>query len=292
MNKDIKAFLRYLELEKEASFNTVLAYRGDLEQFQCFANCFLKKESVRSKDITRKVLLAYFESLSDKLAPSTIARKFATIRSFFQFLASEGSILVDPTIDLSAPNTPRTFAKPLSEQNISKLFEQPDLETPEGIRDLAILQLMYSNGLKVSEVVGLNLDNLGENLSYLNCPNRKFICRIIPLNKETSVALENYLTNSRPNFVKDRKEEALFVGRRAERLTRQAMWLRINFYSKRAQIKGVCPQTLRHTFAMQLISNGAPLKKVQELLGHTNPTVTTALYSSLKLVRNQYLVEQ
>ena len=201
-----------------------------------------------------------------------MARKVAAVKSFFSYLTAEGIVPVDPTETLSSPRVGKTLPKALTVQEIDELLEQPrKRSTPEAKRDKAMLELLYATGMRVSELVGLNLDSieLRNNRATVRCVGKAGKERLIPIHEQAVHALRVYLQEGRPELCRSKREKGLFINRRGERLTRQGFWLILKNYAKASNIPSdVTPHTLRHSFATHMLRGGAPLRSVQELLGH------------------------
>lgn len=283
MDEGIKHFLKFLTVEKGASENTIAAYRNDLQQFAQYLRG--RKKSLAWGKVTRSDVVNYLLELKDKAyAETTVARKLAAIKSFFAFLSGEGLIQRDPTENLPAPRIGKALPKYLTPEQVDELLEQPNRRSgPEAKRDRAMLELLYATGMRVSELVALNLDDvsLEPGASHVRCLGKGAKERIIPIHEQAVQALEVYICEARPLFVRGRNEPALFVNRRGERLTRQGFWLILKMYARDAHLGAdVTPHTLRHSFATHLLRGGTPLRNVQELLGHANIS-TTQIYTYL-----------
>lgn len=278
MNQYIESFLRYMK-EKGAPDNTTAAYRTDLLQLGTFVASH-NGQPLRWDQVDRIQLAAYVLELGEKYADATIARKIATTRSFFEYLSAEGLVHPNPAETLASPRVVRSRPKPLSITQIDELLEQPmKRTTPEALRDRAMIELMYAAGLRNSELVALNVDDVNMAGPYICCQGRGKE-RTVPIHEQAAAAVQSYLNDGRSVLVKKRQESALFVNRRGQRLTRQGFWLILKQYAKAARIDiPVTPHTLRQTFADHLLRGGAPLRNVQELMGHANIS-TTALYQS------------
>lgn len=284
------AFLTFLQVEKGASSNTIAAYRNDIYQFVTFCSGLpangkppMKQRNWRQVD--KALILTFLADLQAKgYSPATVARKIAAVKSFFSFLTAEGIVPIDPTETLSSPRVGKTLPKPISPEQVDELLEQPLLRnTPEAKRDKAMLELLYASGMRVSELVSLDVDNVSLNPEhlYVRCMGKGFKERTIPIHEHAAEAVAIYLNESRPRLVGARRETALFVNRRGERLTRQGFWLILKTYARSANIGAtVTPHTLRHSFATHMLKGGAPLRNVQELLGHANIS-TTQVYTQL-----------
>ena len=283
MDESVSQFLQFLAVEKGASNNTIAAYRNDIQQFAGF--CVGRRNGRGWADINRAVILEYMQDLQVKrYAEATVARKVAAVKSFFGFLTAEGLIPQDPTESLSSPRVGKTLPKPITPQQVDELLEQPlRRRTPEAKRDKAMLELLYATGMRVSELVSLNLESIQvqPDGAHVRCVGKGSKERSIPIHEHAAEALATYLTEARHLLVRHRGERALFVNRRGERLTRQGFWLILKGYAQAAGISAhVTPHTLRHSFATHMLKGGAPLRNVQELLGHANIT-TTQVYTQL-----------
>lgn len=284
MDVHIGHFLTFMSVEKGASGNTVAAYKNDLQQFDSFVTSLNGNGKPREWDkAERELIVEYLLTLRKKnYAEATVARKVAALKSFFQYLQAEGTIRGNPAESLESPRVGRSLPKPLSVTQVDELLEQPmKRNTPEARRDRAMLELLYAAGLRVSELVSLNVEDLNMSGPYVRCMGKGSKERTIPIHEQAAAAVAAYLDDGRAALVKARKENALFVNRRGERLTRQGFWLILKQYAKEANIPSpVTPHTLRHSFATHMLRGGAPLRNVQELLGHANIS-TTQVYTQV-----------
>ena len=284
MDIHIGHFLTFMSVEKGASGNTVAAYKNDLQQFDSFMTSINGNGKARDWDTAQRDLIVdYLLTLRKKnYAEATVARKVAALKSFFQYLQAEGTIRGNPAESLESPRVGRSLPKPLSVTQVDELLEQPlKRNTPEARRDRAMLELLYAAGLRVSELVSLNVDDLNMSGPYVRCMGKGSKERTIPIHEQAAAAVVAYLDDGRATLVKARKENALFVNLRGERLTRQGFWLILKQYAKEANISSpVTPHTLRHSFATHMLRGGAPLRNVQELLGHANIS-TTQVYTQV-----------
>ena len=286
MEDQVQQFLSFMAVEKGAAANTISAYRNDLGQFRQFVDTTGGNGRAEPwTHVDQPLLQQYITSLRARdYADATVARKVAAVKSFFNYLTAEGLVPNDPTESLSSPRVGKTLPKALSVREVDELLEQPrKRSTPESKRDRAMLELLYATGMRVSELVALNLDSieLHNNRATVRCLGKGSKERLIPIHEQAVHALRIYLQQARPELARSRREKALFINRRGERLTRQGFWLILKNYAKAANIPNdVTPHTLRHSFATHMLRGGAPLRSVQELLGHANIS-TTQVYTQL-----------
>ena len=285
MREEVNGFLNYLAVEKGFSENTLAAYRNDLCQLADFAGEELAKPGVAPSwgNFSRQGMLAYMLNLKERgYAATTVARKTAASRSFFGFLVAEGIIKSDPTANMSAPSVGKALPKPISISQVRTLLEQPaKLDTAEAKRDRAMLELLYASGMRISELVSLNVDDVDIEGGYVRCFGKGHKERIIPIYEQAARLVENYVEGVRPKLARGKKETALFLNPRGERLTRQGFWQKLKEYARMAEFDvSISPHTLRHSFATHMLSGGADLRAVQELLGHVNIS-TTQVYTHL-----------
>ncbi|MFC2047270.1 site-specific tyrosine recombinase XerD [Chloroflexota bacterium] len=285
MKEDIDRFLRYLEVEKGFSLNTCLAYHNDLYDLANFAGKEAAKQgSISSWDgFSRQGMLSYLLYLKEKsYVATTLARKVAAAKSFFKFMVAEGIIKDNPTQNVGSPKVGKSLPKPISISQVRRLLEQPVVQTkPEAKRDTAILQLLYASGMRVSELVSLNLDDVDIRGGYVRCFGKGRKERIIPIAPRAASTVEEYMKEAHPRLAHGKNEQALFLNARGERLTRQGLWQILKEYAKAAELDAdITPHTLRHSFATHMLSGGADLRAVQELLGHANIS-TTQVYTHL-----------
>jgi integrase/recombinase XerD len=284
MDDHVGHFLNFLSVEKGASGNTIAAYKNDLAQFDSFVVELKGNGRPREWELLeRSLIIDYLVKLKARnYAEATVARKVAAIKSFFGYLTAEGIIRNNPAENLESPRVGRSLPKPLSVTQIDELLEQPiKRNTPEAKRDRAMLELLYATGLRVSELVALDVNDVNLHGSYVRCMGKGSKERTIPIHEQAASAVKDYLDEGRPPLVKARREDALFVNRRGERLTRQGFWLILKQYAKEANIEAhVTPHTLRHSFATHMLKGGMNLRQVQELLGHANIS-TTGVYTQV-----------
>lgn len=290
MERLLKEFIYFLSVEKGLSSNTLESYQRDLRKFFLF----LQGKNISDvKNISRAVITDYLGEQKEKgLAPSTLNRNLASIRSFYQFLLKEQFITENPSLELEAPRTEKKLPRVLSFREVELLLEQPETENKIGLRDKAMLELLYATGIRVSELVSLNVNGVNTKMGFIKCNGKGNKERIIPLGSVAIRSIREYLKNSRPKILKARDEKALFVNQQGKRLTRQGFWKILKKYAHKAGIQmDITPHTLRHSFATHLLENGADLRSVQEMLGHAD-IATTQIYthvarSKIKEVYNQ-----
>jgi integrase/recombinase XerD len=285
MDDTIAQFLNFLAVEKNASHNTISAYKNDLSQFQLYL-----EESGRGSDgswcdIGNENVIGFVEFLRERsYKDATVARKVAAVKSFFGFLAAEGVVETDPTEQLKSPQVGKTLPRALSVEEVDELLEQPARrKTSEAQRDKAMLELLYATGLRVTELVSLDVADIAleSDPVTVRCLGKGERERVLPLPPRAVDELRQYIFKVRTRLVRNRKESALFVNRRGERLTRQGFWLILKNYAREAKLdKGITPHTLRHTYATHMISGGMPLRNVQDALGHASIS-TTQVYTQL-----------
>ncbi len=271
MEKQIKLFLKFIETEKKLSNNTLQSYRRDLQQFQDYLN----ENSIRYTHVHEEHIKNYIEELQ-KIGkkPSTISRCIASIRSFYQFLVRKSKVKEDPTEKIQSPKIEKRVPSVLTSKEVELLLEQPDDVDLKGIRDKAMLEFAYATGMRVTEIISLNMDDIHIDEGYVVCKNGSKQ-RTIPLGKMCEKALTEYIDHARNALIKRDNEKALFVNINGRRLTRQGFWKIIKYYKEQAHIeKDITPHVLRHSFATHLLQNGADLKAIQTMLGHSDISST------------------
>ena len=292
MNKSVEAFLNYMTVERGVSPNTVAAYRNDLCQLVEFLEDRDSGDNgggwdgLDPQDLASYVLQLHERGYSD----TTRARKVASARSLFAFLTEEGIVSKDPTENLSFPRVGRSLPEALTEEEAEALLSAPAGDAPEAIRDRAMLELLYATGMRVTELVSLDLRDIDLDQSFVRCFGKGSKERLIPIHPQAGEAVMAYMEYGRPKLAKKRSGLAAFLNRRGDRLTRQGFWLLLRRLARRAGLqRKITPHTLRHTFATHLLHGGAPLRNVQELLGHASIT-TTQVYTHLtsEHVRSEY----
>jgi integrase/recombinase XerD len=286
MKEYIDSFLKYLSVEKGFSKNTEEAYRNDLTQLMKYVTeDSSKKGEIPSWDgFDRQKMLAYMLYLNEQgYASTTKARKIAAAKSFFKFLTDEHKVEINPTENIASLKVGRALPKPISVAQARRLLDEPNKgTTPEAKRDKAMLELLYASGMRVSELVALDVEHVDTKGGFVRCIGKGNKERMIPVYPRASQATAEYISEARPKIVQHNvKEKALFLNVRGERLTRQGLWQILKGYAKSAGIDvEVTPHTLRHSFATHMLNGGADLRMVQELLGHANIS-TTQVYTHL-----------
>lgn len=279
MQRAIEAFLYFLQVEKGFSPHTVASYCCDLRQFKSYLNSI----SVNSWwELSRDNILGYIYFLQKKRkAPATVARQVATLKSFCRFLQEEGFINDNPAATLDTPRVGRRLPRVLSLGEVDDLLNRPAVTVEIGLRDRAMLELLYATGLRVSELLSLNVGDINLEEGYLRCMGKRSRERMVPVSQLACEFVGEYLRKVRSRLVRGREEPALFVNHRGRRMTRQGFWKIIKRYAREAGIdKPIAPHVLRHSVATHLLENGADLRAVQEMLGHAS-IATTQIYTHL-----------
>jgi integrase/recombinase XerD len=297
MDEGVRGFLGFLTVEKGFSNNTLDAYGNDLGQFAGF----VRKRAAGGDDsridwqqADRSLLLDYMVDLRERsYAPATMARKVAAVKSFFNFLVGEGTLEKNPAEGLTGPKVGRALPKAISVAEVEALLEQPDKAvTPEAKRDKAMLELLYATGMRVTEMVSLNVRDVNLKAGFVRCFGKGSKERIIPIHNRAVRAVKNYLDDARVSLLGATSETALFLNRRGQRLTRQGIWLILKGYARKADIgTEMTPHVLRHSIATHLLHSGKmSLRELQELLGHANIS-TTQVYTHLTNERLRQVYE-
>lgn len=288
MQKQLDHYSNYLAVEKGLAKNTLESYRRDLNKFLSF----IKKQGIsKPHDVNRDALNGFLAELKKNgHATSTISRCVASIRSFFNYLLQEGIIEQNPALELESPRIEKKLPHVLSTKEINQLLDQPLPGKHNGLRDKAMLELLYASGIRVSELVSLNVTDFDARVGYLRCRGKGMKERIVPIGSVAVNYVNDYLKKSREKLLKNNGETALFVNQHGNRLTRQGFWKILKKYARKCDIKGdITPHTLRHSFATHLLENGADLRSVQEMLGHSDIS-TTQIYTQItrKKIREVY----
>ncbi len=278
MEKQINEFISYLHNVKKTSDNTALSYRRDLNKLNRYFSEHNKKDI---REVTREDLYAYFLYMEEQnFAAATVSRNVASIKAFYHYLSKEGIVEEDISDVLKAPKIKKKMPEILSTEEVIRLLEQPSGESPKEIRDKAMLELLYATGIRVTELITLTLSDVNLQMGFIVCKdgNKE---RMIPFGKEAKNALFRYFKEAREVMVDDIKSDILFVNCSGQPMSRQGFWKLIKFYAKKAGIEeDITPHTLRHSFAAHLVENGADLRSVQEMLGHSDIS-TTQVYANM-----------
>ena len=271
MEKKIKLFLEFLQKDKKLSNNTLQSYKRDITQYESYIN----EENLQYLKVTKEDIKNYLENLKNiGKKTSTISRNLASIRSFYQYLVRTKKIKEDPTEGIQSPKVEKRVPSVLSSKEVELLLEQPKAVDLKGIRDKAMLEFAYATGMRVTEIINLNIDDLNLKEGYVSCNNASKQ-RNIPLGAISINALKEYIKKARPYLIKSEDEKSLFVNINGKRLTRQGFWKIVKFYKEQAHIdKDITPHVLRHSFATHLLQNGADLKAIQVMLGHSDISST------------------
>ena len=274
MEKQLKLFFDFLENEKKASNNTLQSYKRDIKQYENY----LAQKQKNYNEVTSKDMKEYIENLKEiGKKPSTISRNIASIRSFYQYEVKNKIIKEDPTEGIQSPKVEKRVPSILTSNEVSLLLEQPKGTDLKGIRDKAMLEFAYATGMRVTEIISLNVEDVNLDEGYVVCEagSKK---RTIPLGNLSLKALKEYMNNARNVLIKKDETKALFGNINGSRLTRQGFWKIIKYYKEQAHIsKDITPHVLRHSFATHLLQNGADLKSIQAMLGHSD-ILSTQVY--------------
>ena len=286
MEEQLNLFFGFLENDKKVSNNTLQSYRRDLKQFEKYI-AENGKDYSKVTDEEIKTYIKYMQEIGKK--PSTISRGLASIRSFYQYEVKNKKVENDPTEGIQSPKIEKRVPSVLTSNEVALLLEQPKDVDLKGIRDKAMLEFAYATGMRVTEIISLNIDDINLEQGYARCTNGKRT-RTIPLGNMSLKALKEYILNARNIMIKDENEKALFVNVNGQRLTRQGFWKIIKYYKEQAHIeKDITPHVLRHSFATHLLQNGADLKSIQTMLGHSD-ILSTQIYMQFQdeTIKNIY----
>jgi integrase/recombinase XerD len=285
MGDQLKDFIHFLIVEKGLAKNTIVSYERDLKSYVHYLNTV---ENIQHLNDVQRVHIVHFLGLLKEQGKSskTLARHIASLRAFHQFLLRDRVTDHDPSVHIETPKMERTLPKVLNIQEVETLLDSPKQNDHFGIRDKAMLEILYATGIRVSELIGLDLGDVHLTMGFVRCIGKGNKERIIPIGKTAANALKHYLEQGRPFFVnKKQREEALFLNHHGMRLTRQGFWKILKRLAAQAGIqKELTPHTLRHSFATHLLENGADLRAVQEMLGHADIS-TTQIYTHVTKTR-------
>lgn len=276
-----EAFMEYLQKERKMSKNTLEAYKRDVQQFIAFEG---SRGMTDLLETSSTEIIAFLHSL--KIAgksAATVNRKLASVRAFFNYLIQMGLITVNPTADIKSPKIERKGLAYLTLEEMDKLLATPD-DSVKGMRDRAILEVLYATGIRVSELIDANLEDLNMRMGFITCAGEMSKARIVPLGRPARAALENYIYEAREQLIKENKDEkALFVNYYGKRITRQGLWKIMKEYGVKAGIaQKLTPNIMRNSFAVHMLQNGADLKSLQELMGHEDISATQVYLSVTK----------
>ena len=273
-------FETFLIKEKHASENTVNAYMKDLEHFRDF---IVSRSIDRLSDVSNSDIVAYLMELKKQgRSKSTVNRRLTSIRTFYKYLLREGKVRENPAEDIKSPRIEKKDIEFLSIDEVNRLMTLPD-ESTKGIRDRAILELMYATGIRASELIDMKLDDLNMRMGFVKCTGEHSKARIIPIGRPARHALEDYVYDARPVLLKKSTNEKLFVNYAGESMTRQGLWKILKEYGEEAGLKiRLTPQVLRNSFAVHMLQNGADIKSIQQLMGHEDIAATQAYLAVTK----------
>jgi len=276
LGSQISIFLHYLRVEKGLSNNTMMAYRRDMEKFAEFmAQRYVPLDEVTRSDVVDFLAGMYRRGLDSR----TVARSLVTIRNFYRFCVTEGLVKEDPAATIESPKVRRTLPHFLSVAEVERLLAQPDVSTPGGLCDKAMIELMYSTGLRVSELCGLRLSDIQMNAGSLRCIGKGNKERIVPVGRKALELIQTYLRESRPKLLRDGSSPFLFLNRKGGKMNRIVFWMLLKKYGEKAGLReSLKPHMLRHSFATHLLDGGADLRSVQMMLGHADIS-TTQIYT-------------
>lgn len=285
MEAYLEEFMGYLTEEQGKAKNTREAYRRDLLEFQ---RRLAEKEIIGLEKATNTEVVGYLLNLKNTgKSAATVNRKVASLRAFYRFMLEKGYVKENPTYRIKSPKIERKELEYLTVEEMDKLLSLPD-GSLRGVRDRAILEVLYATGIRVSEITEANLEDINLRMGFVTCKGEHGKARIVPMGRPAKAALEEYVYDARPKLLrkdqeKGKEERALFVNYAGDRITRQGLWKIIKEYAKKAGIESnITPQTLRNSFAVHMIQNGADIKSLQELLGHEDPSATQVFLSVTK----------
>lgn len=278
MEQLLKDYIIHLQ-GKKLTLNTIKSYERDLKKY--FA--FLNEQNIEKLNVTsHTTILSYLMKLQkDSKSSSSISRYIVSLRKFYDYLCKKQILTQNPLDEINGPKAFKKIPEVLSLEEVNQLMMQPPIDTKKGIRDKAMLEILYATGIRVSELISLDVEDVDLEMEYIHC-SKGSKDRTIPMGKHAKQALQSYIINERPKFLKDENVKTLFLNYSGKRLSRQGFWKIIKGYTKSMDInKSITPHTLRHSFAIHLIDNGADLKSVQEMLGHS-ALATTQMYIDFK----------
>ena len=274
MEEQLNLFFGFLENDKKVSLNTLQSYKRDLKQFEKY----IEDNGEDYAEVTNDGIKEYIEHMQEiGKKPSTVSRGLASIRSFYQYEAKNKVVEKDPTEGIQSPKIEKRVPSVLTSSEVALLLDQPKDVDLKGTRDKAMLEFAYATGMRVTEIISLNIEDVNLETGYATCRNGKKE-RTVPMGNMSLKALKEYVLEARPTMIRDDNEKALFVNVNGQRLTRQGFWKIIKYYKDQAHIdKDITPHVLRHSFATHLLQNGADLKSIQTMLGHSD-ILSTQVY--------------
>mgnify|MGYP005721093685 FL=1 len=283
----LDTFLDTIWIEKGLSQNTLDSYKSDIEKYFLW----LSKISLNYKEVSRADILQYLSYLfNQKLGSKSVARKLSSLRMFYKYLVVKNILSIDPCEKVETPKVMKSIPKTLDENEIERLLECPDDNSSLGLRDKAMIETLYSCGLRVSELINLELIHVNARQGVMKVLGKGQKERLVPMGEKLINIMDAYLNDSRPKLLKRNISDYFFISSRGSKMTRQSFWHRIKFYSEKAGLnkKNISPHVLRHAFATHLLNNGADLRVVQLLLGHSDLN-TTQIYTEVAKYRLQQL---
>lgn len=280
MRNELQSFIHFLSDERGLARNTLESYQRDITQYLSY----LQDQGIQSLTDTKKLQISNYLMHLKKVgkAAATQSRNIVSIRAFYQYLVRERLMEQDPTMHIETPKQEKKIPNVLTIAEVESLLDAPQIESPNGMRDKAMLEVLYATGIRVSELISLDLDNVNLELGFVRCVGTALKERIIPLGGIAAEYVSSYMKMMRPRLLKHSEtEQALFINHLGTRITRQGFWKIIKKYAGETQIvKEITPHTLRHSFAAHLLENGADLRSVQEMLGHADIS-TTQIYTQV-----------
>lgn len=275
----IELFFEHMENEKTLSANTLESYKRDIRQLDNYA----KANTTTVEAASKTFIITYLIHMQKNgKATSTISRSLASIRSFYQFLYNSRYIETDPSTNLESPKVEKRLPAILTEKEVGILLNQPNPNNPKGSRDKAMLELIYATGIRVSELISLEISHVNLNNGFIECKSGETKTRVVPIGNIALKYLKIYAEEYRNKLTADKDERTLFLNFHGKKMTRQGFWKIIKYYTNKAEInKTITPHTLRHSFAVHLIENGADLQSIKEMLGHSDIS-TTQVYSKIR----------
>ncbi|MFZ0427642.1 MAG: site-specific tyrosine recombinase XerD [Acidobacteriota bacterium] len=289
MERAFERFISYLRVERGLAANTIEAYRRDVREFLEF----LARQRLAPDEVGHAELLRYLQELYQRLSPRSVARKTASVRSFYRFLLLDGYLVNDPTESLETPRTLHSLPRYLTQDEVEQLLQLPDTTTAHGLRDRAMLEVLYATGLRVSELVRMQIENVNFEIGFVRVIGKGNKERIVPLGETARNWLGRYLSEAFPKFQRNaRGSRALFLSQKGGSMSRQNFWMIVERLGRQLGLKNrLSPHVLRHSFATHLLENGADLRAVQMMLGHADIS-TTQIYTHVARERLKKIYDQ